>query len=127
MSEDTDKSQPFESELPPHAPDTVDEQLTVTEKVGYGLGDTASNFYWKLFENFQLFFYTNVFGLDPDKAGTMFFVTKIWDAINDPIIGSLADRTRSAWGRSAPPARGFPPASGASGRARRPTWRWTKS
>ena len=40
-----------------------DETLSVREKVGYGLGDTASNFYWKLFENFQLYFYTEVFGL----------------------------------------------------------------
>lgn len=81
---------------------STDDQLSVGEKVGYGLGDTASNFYWKLFENFQLFFYTNVFGLDPAKAGNMFFLTKLWDAVNDPMIGFLADRTRTAWGRFRP-------------------------
>lgn len=89
-----------ESEI--NEPGSSAEALSVKEKVGYGLGDTASNFYWKLFENFQLFFYTNVFGLDPAKAGTMFFVTKLWDAINDPMIGYLADRTRTAWGRFRP-------------------------
>ena len=72
------------------------------EKVGYGLGDTASNLYWKLFENFQLYFYTEIFGISAIAAGWMFLVTKIWDAFNDPMIGFLADRTRTAWGRFRP-------------------------
>lgn len=77
-------------------------QLSVAEKVGYGLGDTASNLYWKLFENFQLFFYTDVFGITAGAAATMFLVTKLWDAVNDPLIGFLSDRTRTAWGRFRP-------------------------
>jgi GPH family glycoside/pentoside/hexuronide:cation symporter len=72
------------------------------EKVGYGLGDTASNLYWKLFEFFQLYFYTDVFGITPAAAGIMFFATKIFDAVNDPLVGMIADRTRTAWGRFRP-------------------------
>ena len=78
------------------------DKLSVGEKIGYGLGDTASNFYWKLFENFQLIFYTDVFGISASAAATMFFVTKLWDAVNDPMMGFIADRTNSAWGRFRP-------------------------
>ena len=74
----------------------------MVEKIGYGLGDTASNLYWKLFENFQLIFYTDVFGISASAAATMFFVTKLWDAINDPLTGLIADRTKTAWGRFRP-------------------------
>lgn len=83
-------------------PHSGDEKLSVAEKVGYGLGDTASNLYWKLFENFQLIFYTDVFGITSGAAGTMFLVTKLWDAINDPFVGFLSDRTQTAWGRFRP-------------------------
>ncbi len=82
--------------------ESSDDRLSAAEKVGYGLGDTASNLYWKLFENFQLFFYTDVFGITAGAAATMFLVTKLWDAVNDPMIGFLSDRTRTAWGRFRP-------------------------
>ncbi len=76
--------------------------LTKVEKVGYALGDTASNLYWKVFEFFLLAFYTDVFGLSPAAAGTLFLTARIWDAINDPLMGALADRTRTRWGRYRP-------------------------
>lgn len=79
-----------------------DEVVSTGEKIGYGLGDTASNLYWKLFEFFQLKFYVDVFGISSSAAGTMFFVTKLWDAINDPMVGFVSDRTRTAWGRFRP-------------------------
>ncbi len=97
-----DNSNPYSSQSNTAAVASSSEKLSVGEKVGYGLGDTASNLYWKLFENFQLFFYTDVFGITAGAAATMFFVTKLWDAVNDPLIGFLSDRTRTAWGRFRP-------------------------
>ena len=76
--------------------------VTFREKIGYGFGDMASSMFWKIFGMYLLFFYTKVFGITPAAAGTMFLVTRIWDSLNDPIMGLLADRTRSRWGRYRP-------------------------
>lgn len=72
------------------------------ERTGYGLGDTASNFFWKTFEFFLLYFYTDVFGLSPGHVATLFLVTRIFDAVSDPVVGYFADRTRTRWGRFRP-------------------------
>ncbi|MDB4634603.1 MFS transporter [Rubripirellula sp.] len=84
------------------SPIDPDQRLSWREKVGYGLGDTASNLYWKTFEFFLMYFYTDVFGIKAGAAGTMLLVTRIWDAINDPLVGYFADRTRTAWGSFRP-------------------------
>lgn len=78
------------------------EKLSFKEKAGYALGDTASNFYWKTFEFFLLFFYTDVFGLQAATVATMFLVTRLWDAINDPLMGIIADRTKTRFGKFRP-------------------------
>ena len=100
------KAKPYSSPATPVADQQVStggqDAVSVGEKIGYGLGDTASNLYWKMFEFFQLYFYTDVFGITPAAAGVMFFATKIFDAVNDPLIGLIADRTRTAWGRFRP-------------------------
>lgn len=72
------------------------------ERLAFGLGDTASNLYWKTFEFFLLYFYTDVFGLPPSICATLFLVTRLTDAISDPVIGLVADRTRTRWGRYRP-------------------------
>ncbi|MDE6779625.1 MAG: MFS transporter [Alistipes sp.] len=74
------------------------ECVTFREKVGYGFGDMASSMFWKIFGMYMLFFYTRVFGISPAAVGTMFLVTRVWDSLNDPIMGLVADRTRSRWG-----------------------------
>lgn len=77
-------------------------RLTFMEKVGYGLGDTASNLFFQTTIYFLSFFYTDVFGLETKTAGTMFLATRIWDAINDPLMGAMADRTKTRWGKYRP-------------------------
>lgn len=72
------------------------------EKIGYGLGDMASSMFWKLFGSYLMIFYTDVFGLSATVVGTMFLVTRIWDSAFDPIVGVVADRTHSRWGKFRP-------------------------
>jgi glycoside/pentoside/hexuronide:cation symporter, GPH family len=77
-------------------------KLSFREKVGYGVGDTASNFYWQFFLNFLSYFYTDVFGLSAAATGTMFLVVRIPDTCIDPVMGVVADRTRTRWGHYRP-------------------------
>ncbi len=76
--------------------------LSFREKVGYGLGDMASNFYMGFFGLFLLYYYTDVFGISPAAAATMLLVTKIVDAVSDPAMGLISDRTDSRWGKYRP-------------------------
>jgi len=78
------------------------DKISLKEKIGYGLGDAASSMFWKIFSMYLLFFYTDVFGLAPAVVGTMFLITRIWDSCFDPIVGILADRTKSKWGKFRP-------------------------
>lgn len=81
---------------------SANDRVGFIEKVGYGLGDTASNLYWTIFVSFLMFFYTDVFGISAAAAGTMFMLTQFWDAVNDPLMGIVADRTNSKWGKFRP-------------------------
>jgi GPH family glycoside/pentoside/hexuronide:cation symporter len=80
----------------------ISEKLSFKEKVGFSLGDCASNLFFQTFILFLMFFYTDVFGLPAAAVGTMFLVTRIWDAFFDPVIGALADRTQTRWGKFRP-------------------------
>ncbi|MBF7073049.1 MFS transporter [Glaciecola sp. MH2013] len=77
-------------------------KLPLSEKVGYACGDVASNFYWRVFDVFLFIFYTDVFGLNPAIVGTMMLVTRIIDAVSDPMMGVLADRTKTRMGKFRP-------------------------
>ena len=76
--------------------------LSFREKLGYGLGDTASNFFFQVFNLFLLYYYTDIFGLSAAAVGTMFLVTKVVDAVSDPVMGLIADRTSTRWGKFRP-------------------------
>ncbi len=77
-------------------------RLSVFEKVGFGLGDTASNIMYQAWSFFLAKFYTDVFGISTKHAATMFLVTRIWDMVNDPVMGMIADRTKTRWGKFRP-------------------------
>lgn len=77
-------------------------RTTLGEKVGYGLGDMSSSMFWKIFSYYLPFFYSNIFGLTLDQVALLLVVTRIWDAVSDPMMGVLADRTRTKWGKYRP-------------------------
>ncbi len=72
------------------------------EKIGYGLGDMSASMFWKLFGAYLMIFYTDVFGLSAAVVGTMFLITRVWDSVFDPIVGVVADRTDTRWGKFRP-------------------------
>lgn len=77
-------------------------RLTWGEKFGYALGDTASVLYYRTFAMFLMIFYTDVYGISAASVSLMFLLTRFWDALNDPAMGMLADRTRSPNGKFRP-------------------------
>ena len=78
------------------------DHVPVREKIGYAMGDVASCFFWATFSTFLMYFYTDVYGLSAAAVGTMFGVSRLWNSINDPIMGILADRTKSRHGKFRP-------------------------
>ncbi|GAB3063906.1 MFS transporter [Virgibacillus ainsalahensis] len=77
-------------------------KLSLKEKISYGYGDAASNFVWGMVNSYLLFFYTDVFGITAAAAGTLFLITRIFDAVNDPLMGIIVDRTKSKHGKTRP-------------------------
>lgn len=76
--------------------------FSLTRRIALGAGDFGFNLYWQTASLFLLYFYTDVVGLPAALAGTLYMAALIWDAVLDPLIGALADRTRSRWGRYRP-------------------------
>ena len=77
-------------------------RLSVGEKIGYSLGDGAANFVFMTMILFQLSFYTDTLGLSAGIAGTLLLVGRFWDAFFDPLMGTLAVRTNTRWGKFRP-------------------------
>ena len=75
---------------------------SLKEKIGYGFGDMSSSMFWKIFSYYLPFFYSNIFGLSLVDAGVLVLVTRIWDAVSDPMMGIISDRTNTKWGKYRP-------------------------
>ncbi|MFA5057202.1 MAG: MFS transporter [Opitutaceae bacterium] len=78
------------------------EKLALREKLCYGCGDFASVLYWQTFTVFLPIFYTDVFGISAAAAGAVFLFSRIFDGVNDPVMGMIADRTETRWGKFRP-------------------------
>ena len=78
------------------------QKLSFVEKAGYSLGDGAANFVFQTMILFQLNFYTDTLGITAAAAGSLLLVGRLWDAFFDPMMGVLADRTDTRWGKFRP-------------------------
>lgn len=81
---------------------TVNQKVSMAEKIGYGLGDCSANLVFQMMMIYQTKFYTDVFGLEGAIAGTVMLVARIADAFVDPTVGILSDRTNTRWGKYRP-------------------------
>jgi glycoside/pentoside/hexuronide:cation symporter, GPH family len=72
------------------------------ERIGYGVGDLASNLVWTMMLTYLIFFYTDIYGLNAAFVGTMMLAVRVWDAIITPVIGVISDRTTTRWGKFRP-------------------------
>ncbi|HSH20102.1 MAG TPA: MFS transporter, partial [Draconibacterium sp.] len=77
-------------------------KLSLKEKIGYSLGDTASHFVWDMVGFWILIFYTDTYGISAAAAGTIMLIARFWDMASDPIMGIIADRTKTKWGKFRP-------------------------
>jgi GPH family glycoside/pentoside/hexuronide:cation symporter len=77
-------------------------RLSLGTKLGFGVGDFGANLVFQSTFIFLIFYFTDVFGIAAPIAGTIFLVAKAWDAVSDPVVGYLSDRTRSRWGKKRP-------------------------
>ena len=73
-------------------------KLNLTTRIGYGIGDIAICLYWSGVGLYLLYFYTDVVGISPSLAGLIYGIGMSWDAITDPFMGYVAERTRTRWG-----------------------------
>jgi Na+/melibiose symporter-like transporter len=78
------------------------QKLSFLEKAGYSAADAAANFVFMTMILFQTNFYTDVFGITASAAATILISARLWDAFADPIVGILADRTKTRWGKFRP-------------------------
>ena len=77
-------------------------KLPLKEKIGYGLGDTAAKLVWRGVLAVLMIFYTDVFGISAAAAGVLLLVVRLSDGVTDVVMGMIADRTETRWGKFRP-------------------------
>lgn len=77
-------------------------KIPLWRKIGYGFGELGSQCSWTLISSYLTVFYTDVVGLTPAVISAIMLIARIWDAVNDPMFGSIAENTRTKWGRFRP-------------------------
>src|SRR4030065_1820730 len=78
------------------------QKIRLSEKIGYAVGDAGLNLVFSTIATFLMFFLTDIFGVSTAAIATLLLVTRMWDAVNDPIMGAIADRTKTRWGKYRP-------------------------
>lgn len=78
--------------------EAIIQKLTLKTRIGYGIGDIAICLYWSGVGLYLLYFYTDVVGISPSLAGLIYGIGMLWDAVTDPFMGYVAERTRTKWG-----------------------------
>ncbi len=77
-------------------------KLSLKEKLFYGVGSLGKDLYMGFISFYLMIYFTDVFGISALAVGTLFFVARVWDAVNDPLMGIIADKTKTPWGRYRP-------------------------
>ena len=80
----------------------MDRQVTRKAKYSFGIGAFGKDLVVGLTGTFLMFYFTDVLGVAASFVGTLFFVARIWDAINDPVMGMIVDKTKTKWGKFRP-------------------------
>ena len=77
-------------------------KLSFREKYSYGIGALGKDLAYAIVSTYLMFYFTDVVGLNPAFVGTLFLISRLWDAVNDPAMGMLVDNTRTKWGKFRP-------------------------
>jgi len=77
-------------------------KITMKEKISYGFGDLACNTLFTVISSYLMFFYTDIAGIGLAAVGTIMLVSRVVDAVTDPLMGNIVDRTNTKWGKARP-------------------------
>ena len=77
-------------------------KLSFREKYSYGIGALGKDLVYAIVSSYLMIYFTDLVGLSPAFVGTLFLLVRLWDAINDPVMGMIVDNTRTKWGKFRP-------------------------